>query len=248
MLREFFASPQNFPFLVALAVLAALSLLAMLAGLFGLVGDTDADFDVDTDVDLDVDADVDADIDVEGEFEPGAGLGGAGALSGFLGIIGIGAVPITVLAVAASCTFFLGGFFTQWLAYSISGAFLSGWVAILPALAVMILSLNLLGRLGRKLKIKLDTTALHSDSFVGRTATVVGGTATKSLPAQAKFVDQHSQVHYLLVQPIGRAEALNEGSDVVLLGRKGARFYAVPAQDFDLDSDDIESLTQELNQ
>lgn len=250
MLREFFASPQNFPFLVALAVLAAISLLAVLAGVFGLIGDTDADLDVDADadVDLDLDADIEADVDVEAGVEPDGALHGSSALQGLLGAIGLGAVPITVLAVVASCSFFLGGFVTQWIAYSVTGSFLGGWIPILPALGFMILLLNLTGRLGRKLKIKLETTALHSDSFVGQTVKVIGGTATKTLPAQAKFVDKHSQVHYLLVQPIGRAEVLAEGSDVVLLGRKGAKFYAVPAEDFDLDSDDIESLTQELNQ
>lgn len=254
MLREFFAAPQNFPFIVALAVMTALSLLAILAGVFGLIGDADTDVDLDTDTDIDVD--VDADVDAE--FEVGSGadtegamhgaLHGSGALSGVLGFLGLGAVPITVLAVVASCTFFIGGFTAQWIAYSITGSFMKSWIPIACASGLMLLCLNLTGRVGRKLKIKLDTTALHSDSFVGHTAKVIGGTATKSLPAQAKFVDKHSQVHYLLVQPIGRAEVLDEGSDVVLLGRKGAKFYAVPAHDFDLDSDDIESLTQELNQ
>lgn len=261
MLREFFAAPQNYPFLVALAVMMAISLLAVLAGVFGLIGDadTDVDLDLDSDVDVDVDVDIDADVeaDIDAGFEAGhvidpdgavhGALHGHSALNGLLGIIGLGAVPITVLAVVASCTFFLGGFIAQWIAYSATGAFMNGWAPIMAATALMLLCLNLTGRLGRKLKIKLHTTALHSDSFVGHTAKVIGGTATKSLPAQAKFIDKHSQVHYLLVQPVGRAEVLHEGSDVVLLGRKGAKFYAVPANDFDLDSDDIESLTQELN-
>jgi hypothetical protein len=216
MLQEFFSSPQNTPFLVALAVLFALTLLVVAASLLGFIGDADLDVDIDSPVDT------------------------------MLDFLGITATPSSILVVVTSASFFLGGFITQVTAKSLTGSFLSGWLAILPALALTLALANLTGRLFKKVKLKEHTTAVHSDSFIGKSASIVGGTATKDLPAQAKLTDEHGQVHYFLVQPARQEDSLPEGMEVVLLLRKGPKYFAVPAEGFDLNNIDFESLNQDV--
>ncbi len=218
MLQEFFAAHENTPFLVALAVLLALTLLTAAASLLGFIGDTDLDLD------LDVDTPIDAILD----------------------FLGIASTPSSILVVIASTSFFLGGFITQNVAKSITGSFLSGWIAILPALVVALTLTNITGRAFKRIKLKEHTTAVHSDTFIGKSAKIVGGTATKDLPAQAKLTDEHGQVHYFLVQPARHQDSLTEGMEVVLLTRKGPKYFAIPAEEFDLNDIDFESLTQDV--
>jgi hypothetical protein len=47
---------------------------------------------------------------------------------------------------------------------------------------------------------KDETTAIHSDDLIGRTAKLYWVRQTNS-PAQAKVKDQFGQMHYVLVEP-----------------------------------------------
>lgn len=78
-----------------------------------------------------------------------------------------------------------------------------------------------------------DSTAVHSDSFVGKTATVVIGQTTKGKPTQAKLKDQHGQTHYVLIEPHREEDTLNAGDEVVIVDRRGNLFEVMP-NDIDL--------------
>lgn len=178
--------------------------------------------------------DLDADIDTPTES--------------FLDFLGLTAVPSSMFVVISSCTFFLTGFATQWIAYAQSGKFLSGWIAVIPALIVTLAALHATGRIFKKFQVKEYTSAVHSDTFIGMTATIVGGTARLGFPAQGKLTDSFRQTHYILIEPAHEAEMFPEGSEVVLLKRSGPKYFATAASLDSLSSIDVESLTESLDQ
>lgn len=218
MLEKFFTAPVNTPFLIALAIMTALSLLVVASSFFGGA----------------VDAEIDGAIDTPGEQ--------------VMDWLGITSTPSSIVVVVVSTTFFLTGFLTQWIAFSQTGAFLNGWIAVAPALIVTLLATRGTGRLFKRLKVKEHTTAVHADSFVGKVARVTGGTARVGLPAQAKLVDEHGQTHYVLVEPATESEVFPDGVEVLLLQRRGPKFLAVSQSLDDLRDVDLETLTQKLNQ
>jgi hypothetical protein len=156
MILKFFTAPENAPFLAALAVLFAMSLVVVAATVMGFIGDASLD------------------AEVEGPAE------------GLLDALGISSTPSSIFVVVVSSSFFIGGFVTQWASFATAGRFLSGWIAIVPALVFTLLAAHATGRVFKKFKIKEESTAVHSDSFVGKTAVTAGGTSRRGLPAQGK--------------------------------------------------------------
>lgn len=208
-MSAFLAAPQNAPFVWAFIVLVALTLLAIAASFAGAI---------------DLDADVDAD-------------GPDGPVEGVLEFLGAGAMPLSIFAVVACSTFFATGFLIQELALIQTGAFLPGWMAIAPALLVMVGACRATGRLAARLQLKAHTEAVASESFVGRIAVVSQGEARAGLPAQAKLRDEHGATHYVLVEPIRADDRFPEGAEVALLERRGSRFFVAGA-----DLDDLLAL------
>lgn len=207
---EFLAAPQNAPFVWAFIVLVALTLLAVVASLAGMIN-------LDTDADLD---------------------GAEGAAESVLEFLGAGAMPLSIFAVVACSTFFAVGFFIQEVALIATKSFLPGWMAIVPALIVMVLTTRATGRLAARVNLKAHTEAVHAESFVGRIATISQGEARVGLPAQAKLRDQHGATHYVLVEPIRAEDRFAEGTEVALLERRGPRFLVAGT-----DLEDLLALT-----
>ena len=73
---------------------------------------------------------------------------------------------------------------------------------------------------------KDETTAINSDDFVGYHATIVLGEARRNHPAQAKFVDEHKQTHYVMVEPLNDEDTLKAGEIVALYEKQGNIFLA----------------------
>jgi len=217
MLEKFFLDSANTPFLIALAVLTVLCIVVVIGTFSGLLGDAGIDGEIDT------------------------------ASEGVLDFLGFSAVPSSIFVVLFSSTFFLSGFITQWIAFGQLGRFLNGWLAVIPALAITVPMMHVVGRVFKKFKVKEDSSAVHGDSFIGATALISGGTARIGLPAQGKVVDAFRQTHYILVEPAIESETFPEGSEVLLLQRSGPKYFAVSAGINDLQSLDMESLTNSLN-
>ncbi|MBX3117849.1 MAG: DUF1449 family protein [Fimbriimonadaceae bacterium] len=268
MVGEFFRAPENTAFVIALAVLAALSILAVLATFLGFVGhghDLDHDFDhgVDFDHGLNVDHGLDVDHGVEvghdvhidhgAEVAHDPGLdrdlhvdwGHGSFAANLFEFLGITAIPASIFVVISSGSFFVTGFSIQWLAISTTGAFLPGWIAIMPATVVTVFICRTIGKVFARAKLKLDTTAIHSNTFQGRIATVTQGTAKSGLPAQAKFVDQFGQTHYVLVEPLHSTETFSEGAAVALMERQGPKFFVVSGKLEDILAMDSQSESHE---
>jgi hypothetical protein len=75
---------------------------------------------------------------------------------------------------------------------------------------------------------KDETTAIHSDELIGRTAQIILGQAKQNSPAQAKVKDQFGQTHYVLVEP-ELDIIFYQGQDVILTQRTKIGFQAISA-------------------
>ncbi|MEN8197450.1 MAG: OB-fold-containig protein [Pseudomonadota bacterium] len=230
---EFILTEANRPFAIAIAAMLILGFLELLLAMggFGMMGvldnlvpddwDLDADIDVDAGVDMDLGADMDMDADVD------VG-GGAGAfLQMVLGFFGIGRVPLLVVIVAFLTSFGLAGYATQMVVHGVSGYYLPALLASVPAFVVgsFITRYMAIG-LGR-LVPDIETEAVESKTFIGRTAVLTMGEARTGKPAQAKLRDHNGLTHYLLIEPDQVDMVFREGDQVLLISQQGSIFKAI---------------------
>lgn len=218
---DFLLLPQNQVFAIALALMVGIALVEIVGMLFGLaisqvVDQFIPDFDVDVDVDLDADADLDADLSAGGT-----------SLAHILSWLNVGKVPVLILFVIFLTAFGLAGLFVQRLVAGGTGYLLPTAIAILPAVFVGIFTVRVGGKAVARIMPKEETSAVSEKTFIGRTATLVLGEASRDNPAQAKLEDAFKQSHYILVEPDNADETLPEGADVLIVRQDGTIFFAI---------------------
>ncbi len=216
---EFLLLPQNFPFSVALAVMLGIAVMEGVGTLFGaglssLLDSLIPDFDVDVDLDLDADADQ-------------AGAMGHGFFTGVLGWLQVGRVPVLVLLVIFLTGFGLIGLAVQGFVHGLLGLALPSVVAAVPAFLGAMPVVRVAGGLVARLVPKEETAAVSRESFVGRVATIVLGTAATGAPAQARLRDTHGRTHYVMVEPDMDGETFSAGESVLLVRSAGPRFRVI---------------------
>ena len=193
--------PHNLPFAGALVIMLVLALVQ-------LVGVADIG---------------DAEVDLDGEAH---GLADASMLDGLLTLLGIGRLPLTIWLALFLFLFAGIGLSIQELAASLTGSPLYSWLAALIAGAATLPVTGVLARpLGRVMP-KDHTTAVHTDSLLGRRATITDGVARSGSPARAKVRDVHGQTHHVMVEPHEEASEIHAGDEVLLVRREGNQFYA----------------------
>lgn len=233
---EFILTEANRPFAIAIAAMLMIGVLELMLAMggFGMMGfldnlvpddwDLDADLDVDAGVDMDMDADIDMDADLDGD----AGLGGGTSfLQAVLGFFGIGRVPLLVVIVAFLTSFGLAGYATQMVVHGVTGFYLPALLASGPAVfggsfVTRYLAIGL-----SRLIPDVETEAVDSKTFVGRTAVVTMGEARAGKPAQGKLRDQNGQAHYLLIEPDQADLVFKQGDQVLLVSQQGSIFKAI---------------------
>ena len=191
--------PHNMPFAAALVIMLVLALVQLIGV---------ADFG-------------DADVDLDGE-----GLPDASMLDGLLTLLGIGRVPLTIWLAVFLLVFALVGVSSQALAESLTGSPLYVWLAALIAGGA---SLPVTGAIARPLGAimpKDHTTAVSTQSLVGRRATISVGVARTGSPARATVKDVYGQSHNVMVEPHETSSELHAGDEVLLVRREGNQFYA----------------------
>ena len=135
------------------------------------------------------------------------------------------------LPLAASMALVLAGFgitglVAQALCIRIGGAPQSLWMVGALAAAGGLAFARGLGKLVGRLRL-VHSSALEPSEYIGRTAKVLSPEARAGFAAQASFVDQHGQTHYVMVEPRERTECFAQGDTVVLTERAStAVFYA----------------------
>jgi len=230
---EFILGEATRPFAISIAAMLILGFLELILAMggFGMMGALDnlVPDDWDLDADLDVDAGVDMDADVDADMDADADMGGgAGAfLQMVLGFFGVGKVPLLVVIVAFLTSFGLAGYATQMVMHGISGYYLPALLASIPAFfggsfATRYLAIGL-GRLVPD----IETEAVDSKTFIGRTAVLTLGEARAGKPAQGKLRDHNGQAHYLLIEPDQTDVIFREGDQVLLVSQQGSIFKAI---------------------
>lgn len=221
---DFLLSEQNIPFVIAYVVMLAFGLVTIVGGALGHGHGHDSDADLAHDISHDVDGHLHGDLDHDGDVDFGDTV---------LGFLGLGKAPITMLLVSFAWSFGSCGFIVQWISksstQSLLNAGLAGLIALVPALILHSFVAKGIGYF----TARDDSTAVHSDSFVGKAAIVVIGQTTKGKPTQAKLRDQHGQTHYVLVEPHREEDTLSAGEEVVIVARNGTLFEVMP-NDIDL--------------
>lgn len=193
--------PHNMPFAAALVIMLILAIVQLI----GIADFGDADFDLDAD---------------------GDGLPDAGMFDGLLTLLGIGRVPLTIWLALFLFLFAGIGLSVQELATSLTGSPLDSWLAALIAGVAALPVTGVFARpLGRILP-KDHTTAVSTESLIGRRATITDGVARTGSPARARVKDVHGQTHYVMVEPHEASSEIHAGDEVLLVRREGGQFFA----------------------
>jgi hypothetical protein len=223
--------PQSLPFSVALAVVAGLFALEILSLILGGsilgVGGSDADIDMDADFDLSADFDPDMDLDIETPDLDLEGPEGVEGPIGLLGWMGLRDVPFLIWLVSFLTLFGLSGLIVQSTAAALIGVpLLPGLavvIAMLPALAVTRVITNWVALL----MPRTETSAMRVRHFGGHRGVITQGTAKRGKPAEARIRDRHGNTHYLRVEPLEDDAEFPQGSDVVIIRKRGDRFFVL---------------------
>ena len=190
--------PYNMPFAVALGLMLVLFVIQLL-------GFLDIDFDLDTDADTEI---------------------SAGPVEGLLTLLGLGRIPLTVWLVIF-LLFFAGiGVSLQEFAASLTGSPLDAWLAGLIAGAAAVPVTGVLARPVGRILPQDETSAVSTDTLLGRRAQITEGVARTGSPARAKVHDVHGQSHFVMVEPHETASEFHAGDEIVLVRRENNTFFA----------------------
>ena len=226
---ELLCAPENIPFSVALVMLIALALLEGIATVLGfgfsqlldnLLPDIDMP-EMDVDIDADVDVNIDIDADTEVDFHTPS------LATRVFGWIKVAGVPMIVVLVVFLATFTLLGFTVQWISIAVTNHFLPAYIAAIPAFLGTVPLVRRVSLFLAKFVMKDETSAVSTNTFVGKIATITIGTARKGVPAQAKLTDKFGQVHYLMVEPDEESTTFTQSSEVLLVKKQGSLFKAI---------------------
>ncbi|WP_120502341.1 OB-fold-containig protein [Roseovarius sp. EL26] len=198
-------------------------------------GDADADFDLDADFDADIDADIDADFDPsmptdlgpDIEFDVSADLDAEAGVKprletsgGFLDLIGLRKLPLTVW-LALFSTFFAGvGLSGQTLISVVTGAVLPARIAALMVLPVALFLTRYCAEAVGNWVPRVETSAISERSYGRRKGVITVGAARRGKPAQVRFTDGHGNMHYVMAEPLSDEDTLPEGTEVLILRRR----------------------------
>jgi hypothetical protein len=157
---------------------------------------------------------VDVDLHLEGSF-----------LNGAMSWLHVGQVPLMLLIVLFLSGFGLSGAALQLGLDAFGFDMADALGASIPALGIGVATVRRGGGALAKM-LGDDPTVVTIDSFVGVTARIVSGTATPSLPAEARFTDKFGSDHYFMVAPVEPDESFTTGTEIVLGQRTPFGFEA----------------------
>jgi hypothetical protein len=208
--------PAFAPFTIALILVALIALLEAVSLTFGAPASAVLD-----DLLPDADADIDLSTDTPDAAAPGV-------FDSFLGWLGAGRVPMLILLAAFLLSYGVIGVIAQSLIHGVFGAYVPALIAGLVAFPLALFPTRWLGRAIARLFPKEESEAVSRGSFIGKIAIILRGEAMAGRPAEAKLKDTHGATHYLLVEPDEENERFVAGNEVLIVGKAGAVFRAIP--------------------
>ncbi len=211
---DLLTATQNYAFTVALGLMLVI---AVMEGVASFVGAGLSDF-LDS---LLPDLEIDVDLDV------GAADASPSAFTRFLGWLRVGRVPMLILLIIFLTAFGLIGLSLQSAVHGVSGGYLPGWIAVVPAMFLALPVVRVLGAAMAYILPNDETDAVSEASFIGRIAVITLGAASLGSPAEAKLTDEHGHTHYVMVEPDMESAEFPQGTAVLLTERHGAVFRGI---------------------
>ena len=144
-----------------------------------------------------------------------------------LGWLHIGTVPLLVLLILFLSGFAIAGYVLQASVQSISGELLPAWLASIPAFLAGVSTVKGIGSVLAKIMPQDESSAVSEQTLIGRSGVVIQGNARDGMAAQAKVRDSYGRSHYVMVEPDLIEETFDEGSDILLVKKIGARFKCI---------------------
>lgn len=194
-------SAGNAPFLVALFLLAIVGILEVLAVFIG------------ASLSSHIDAAVDAHPDI---------VLGENVFAHGLSWLHIGRLPFLVIIVLFLGGFALGGLVLQWIAHDVFTREIPAWLAVIAAFIIALFCVRLCGKGIARYLPRDESSAVSSNSFVGRLAVMTGATATAGVPAEARLTDEHGRAHYILIEPDENDVEFKRGDKILVTAKLSA--------------------------
>lgn len=193
--------------------------------------DTDFDVDLDMDIDADIDADVDGDFDVDADADAPSG----GILRALMGAIGLGTVPVTIIASFVTLASWLLCFTAIYFLGPVLGTSVFAGLAVI--VVSFILSLPITSIFTHPLKSVFELhTHTGGKTLVGKLCTVTSGSVTETF-GQAEVDDGGAGL--IVSIRCDNPDALERGARALLIDYDAEQdiFFVEPYDNL-LDDDD----------
>jgi membrane protein implicated in regulation of membrane protease activity len=214
------------PFTLSLALLFGLLALEVAFLLIGgsLMGDgadtggveidgpeLDLDFDVELDA-LDLDSfDMDAVDTGMGEVELAAPAAHP------LAWMGLGQMPTLIWLATIFMSFGVAGIALQGLVSTLTGRPLYMLLAVIPCAVAALWFTRKFGAAFAHLLPRTESQSVSNRQLGRRKGVVTQGTAARGTPAEVRVTDRYGNTHYLRAEPMGDAETIPQGAEVLVL-------------------------------
>lgn len=205
MIENLFA-PENFIFLISLGLFLLIFIvqaLSVLIGMepFGFLDSLLPDIDVDLDPDLNL-----------GDVSPSF-------IDSVMSMLKLGRVPFVFTFILFLFLFSQIGLYGQAAFHQIAGARLHWLLASVGAFVVTIPLLRFGNQILYRVLPKDESAAVSADTFVGRIAVIVIGTANHERSAEAKVIGPLGKPHYIQVIADNEGKTFTKGDHVLIVGR-----------------------------
>lgn len=209
---EFFTSPENLPFAVALTIMALIAAIEGVGALLGFALSGLLDSLV-PELEIDIDS---------------GDVGDPGAFGEFLSWLRFREVPVIVLLIAFLTSFGVTGLVMQNALLQTFGFTLPALLAAVLAFFAAMPGVRLFGGIMARIMPKDETEAVNSNSFIGRPTVITLGSSRRGSSAQARLNDQHGQSHYVMVEPEDDTAVFHQGDALLIVRREGGLFFVIP--------------------
>ncbi|RYV03557.1 hypothetical protein SOPP22_04680 [Shewanella sp. OPT22] len=209
----FLLAHENWPFAFAFAFVIALGIFEILAMLLGLSLLSTIDDILPTEIDADIDS-----------------SGAASGITGLLGWLCLGRLPLLIWLVLTLTTFSILGFIGSYLSIYVFEHYQPIWMVTSLAAGITIISIHYTGNWLANLLPKNETSAINRDDLAGSVGNITLGIATHETPAEAVIKDAFLQKHYVRVIPDSPRDTFTQGTSIILLRRQDNLWLAARYQ------------------
>lgn len=148
-------------------------------------------------------------------------------MTGALGWLHVGKVPMLVLLILFLLGFAIGGYAVQIFAQAVVSIYLPSFLAAIPAVFVGLSSVRAFGGLLAYIIPKDESSAVSQATLIGRAGVITTGTARAGKAAEVRVRDAHGNSHYLMVMPDEEGEEFAQGTAVLIVKKDGAIYRGI---------------------